>query len=189
MGADKAMLEVEGGTPEWCMKILRHEAGHATPGIQDDVEGPDRRAVDERKPADEEARRLHRRRTPADVGQRGADVLDRLGVETGRAEERPQRAQHLPRGARVAQHDLLELFSSSYGTFSDGTRDNFLQVKFAGDIYDGYDGRVKLQAGPEWYGDAECGGWTSEYDWNPDGSYDFTVSFTGIMLGLSPIFP
>ena len=23
------MLEVEGGTPEWCMSILRHEAGHA----------------------------------------------------------------------------------------------------------------------------------------------------------------
>ncbi|MBP1644230.1 MAG: uncharacterized protein H6Q03_2899, partial [Acidobacteria bacterium] len=23
------MLEVEGGTPAWCMKILRHEAGHA----------------------------------------------------------------------------------------------------------------------------------------------------------------
>src|SRR5207249_5089081 len=23
------MLEVEGGSPEWCMKILRHEAGHA----------------------------------------------------------------------------------------------------------------------------------------------------------------
>ena len=23
------MLEVEGGTPEWCAKILRHEAGHA----------------------------------------------------------------------------------------------------------------------------------------------------------------
>src|SRR6476620_11101579 len=23
------MLEVEGGTPEWCMKIMRHEAGHA----------------------------------------------------------------------------------------------------------------------------------------------------------------
>ena len=23
------MLEVEGGTPEWCMKILRHETGHA----------------------------------------------------------------------------------------------------------------------------------------------------------------
>ena len=22
------MLEVEGGTPEWCMRILRHEAGH-----------------------------------------------------------------------------------------------------------------------------------------------------------------
>ena len=23
------MLEVEGGTPDWCMRILRHEAGHA----------------------------------------------------------------------------------------------------------------------------------------------------------------
>src|SRR3954463_10591805 len=23
------MLDVEGGTPEWCMRILRHEAGHA----------------------------------------------------------------------------------------------------------------------------------------------------------------
>jgi len=23
------MLEIEGGTPDWCMKILRHEAGHA----------------------------------------------------------------------------------------------------------------------------------------------------------------
>jgi len=30
MRLEKAqMLEVEGGTPEWCMKILRHEAGHA----------------------------------------------------------------------------------------------------------------------------------------------------------------
>ncbi|MFQ5839968.1 MAG: putative zinc-binding metallopeptidase, partial [Candidatus Methylomirabilales bacterium] len=25
----KQMLEVEGGTPEWCMRILRHETGHA----------------------------------------------------------------------------------------------------------------------------------------------------------------
>ena len=23
------MLEVEGGTPDWCLQILRHEAGHA----------------------------------------------------------------------------------------------------------------------------------------------------------------
>src|SRR5437660_7581132 len=23
------MLEVEGGTPEWCLKLLRHECGHA----------------------------------------------------------------------------------------------------------------------------------------------------------------
>jgi hypothetical protein len=26
---ERQMLEVEGGTPEWCMQILRHEAGHA----------------------------------------------------------------------------------------------------------------------------------------------------------------
>ncbi|MGE3840943.1 MAG: putative zinc-binding metallopeptidase [Vicinamibacterales bacterium] len=26
---ENLMLEVEGGTPDWCMKILRHEAGHA----------------------------------------------------------------------------------------------------------------------------------------------------------------
>jgi len=26
---EKMMLEAEGSTPEWCMKILRHEAGHA----------------------------------------------------------------------------------------------------------------------------------------------------------------
>jgi hypothetical protein len=25
----RQMLEVEGGTPEWCLRILRHEAGHA----------------------------------------------------------------------------------------------------------------------------------------------------------------
>ena len=48
----------------------------------------------------------------------------------------------------VAQHDLLEMFSDYDGSFSDTRRDNFLQVKFAGDIYEGYDGRVKLQAGP-----------------------------------------
>ena len=26
---EKQTLEVEGGTPEWCLRILRHEAGHA----------------------------------------------------------------------------------------------------------------------------------------------------------------
>lgn len=26
---ERQMLEVEGGTPEWCMRILRHEVGHA----------------------------------------------------------------------------------------------------------------------------------------------------------------
>jgi hypothetical protein len=26
---ENQMLEIEGGTPEWCMRILRHEAGHA----------------------------------------------------------------------------------------------------------------------------------------------------------------
>src|SRR5512146_2276513 len=36
MRLEKAqMLEVEGGTPEWCMKILRHEAGHALDNAYD----------------------------------------------------------------------------------------------------------------------------------------------------------
>ncbi|MBM4391340.1 MAG: hypothetical protein FJ090_09470 [Deltaproteobacteria bacterium] len=77
----------------------------------------------------------------------------------------------------VSQHDLLELFSGADGSFSDSRRDNFVQVKFAGDIYDGYDGRVKLQAGPEFYGDIEVGSWTSEFDWQVDGAYDITVSW------------
>ncbi len=77
----------------------------------------------------------------------------------------------------VSQHDFLELFSGADGSFSDSRRDNFLQVKFAGDIYDGYDGRVKLQAGPEWYGEVEVGSWTSEFNWDPAQSYDFTVAW------------
>ena len=81
--------------------------------------------------------------------------------------------------AGVSQHDLLELFSGDDGSFSDGRRDNFLQVKFAGDIYDGYDGRVKLQVGPEWYGDVEVGAWTGEYDWQAGNAYDFSVSWGG----------
>ena len=86
--------------------------------------------------------------------------------------------------AGVSQHDLLELFSGVDGSFSDHRRDNFLQVKFAGDVYDGYDGRVKLQAGPEWYGDYEIGAWTSEYDWDPNASYDFTVAWGGTTAAL-----
>src|SRR5690349_23547776 len=36
MKLEKAqMLAVEGGTPEWCMQILRHEAGHAIDNAYD----------------------------------------------------------------------------------------------------------------------------------------------------------
>src|SRR5687767_3748551 len=36
MKLEKAqMLAVEGGTPEWCMQILRHEAGHAVDNAYD----------------------------------------------------------------------------------------------------------------------------------------------------------
>jgi hypothetical protein len=84
----------------------------------------------------------------------------------------------------VSQHDLLELFSGDDGSFSDSRRDDFLQVKFAGDIYDGYDGRVKLQAGPEWYGDVEVGAWTSEYDWDASRSYDFTIAWGGTVASM-----
>ena len=39
------MLEVEGGDPEWCMRILRHEAGHAIDNAFDLRRRPHRRAV------------------------------------------------------------------------------------------------------------------------------------------------
>jgi hypothetical protein len=86
--------------------------------------------------------------------------------------------------AGVAQHDLVELFSGENGSFSDGERHDFLQVKFAGDIYDTYDGRVKVQAGPEWYGDVEVGAWTEELDWSPDSAYDLTLSWGGTVASL-----
>ena len=39
------MLEVEGGDPEWCMRILRHEAGHVFDNAFDLRRRPQRRAV------------------------------------------------------------------------------------------------------------------------------------------------
>jgi hypothetical protein len=39
------MLEVEGGTPEWCMRILRHETGHAIDNAYRLRRRRDRRAV------------------------------------------------------------------------------------------------------------------------------------------------
>ena len=39
------MLEVEGGTPEWCMRILRHEAGHALENAYGIRRRRDRQAV------------------------------------------------------------------------------------------------------------------------------------------------
>ncbi len=39
------MLEIEGGDPEWCMRILRHEAGHAFDNAFDLRRRPQRRAV------------------------------------------------------------------------------------------------------------------------------------------------
>ena len=44
------------------------------------------------------------------VGQRGTDVVDRLEIEARQPEQRPQDAQHLPRGARLAErlHHAVE---------------------------------------------------------------------------------
>jgi hypothetical protein len=39
------MLEVEGGTPDWCMRILRHEAGHALENAYRLRQRRDRQAV------------------------------------------------------------------------------------------------------------------------------------------------
>lgn len=70
--------------------------------------------------------------------------------------------------AGVSQSDLAEMFSSFDGSFTDGRTDQFLQVKFAGDIYDGYDGRIKLQIGMEYgvSGTGELAMWSGENDWS-----------------------
>ena len=65
------MLEVEGGTHEWCMKILRHEAGHAI----------------------ENAYRLRRRTTPARALRPHARALSRVL----RAAALQQELRHPPR--------------------------------------------------------------------------------------------
>ncbi len=79
----------------------------------------------------------------------------------------------------LSQSDLLEGFTSHDGSFTDGIVDQFLQVKMAGDIYDGYDGRVKLQLGMEYgvSGTGELGGWTGERDWSASETHEFAVEW------------
>lgn len=81
----------------------------------------------------------------------------------------------------LSQSDLVEAFTSWGGSFSDGLVDQFLQVKMAGDIYEGYGGRVKLQIGMEYgaSGTGELGAWTGERDWNAGDTHEFLVAWGG----------
>src|SRR5688500_2847267 len=42
---ESQLFEVEGGTPSWCMRILRHEAGHAIDNAYDLRQRPDRQRL------------------------------------------------------------------------------------------------------------------------------------------------
>lgn len=70
--------------------------------------------------------------------------------------------------AGVGQSDLAEMFSGFDGSFTDSAADQFLQLKFAGDVYDGYDGRIKLQLGMEYglSGTSELAEWSDMRDWS-----------------------
>ncbi|MCK6527520.1 hypothetical protein L6R50_08125 [Myxococcota bacterium] len=81
----------------------------------------------------------------------------------------------------LSQSDLAEAFTSWGGSFSDGLVDQFLQVKMAGDIYEGYAGRVKLQIGMEYgaSGTGELGAWSGERDWSAGDTHEFVVVWGG----------
>jgi hypothetical protein len=68
--------------------------------------------------------------------------------------------------AGLSQTDVGEMFSAHDGSFSDGRRLSFLQLKMAGDVYDGYAGRIKMHIGGV-HGEMELAEWSDERDWSP----------------------
>jgi hypothetical protein len=76
----------------------------------------------------------------------------------------------------LSQNDLAEMFTGYDGSFSDGETRSFLQLKMAGDVYDGYAGRIKMQIGGE-YGDLELAEWSDERDWSPSATHTITVTW------------
>lgn len=78
--------------------------------------------------------------------------------------------------AGLSQNDVAEMFTAHDGSFSDGLSHSFLQLKMAGDVYDGYAGRIKMHIGGE-YGDMELAEWSDERDWNPDDTHTISVSW------------
>lgn len=76
----------------------------------------------------------------------------------------------------LSQNDVAEMFTAHDGSFSDGLTHSFLQLKMAGDVYDGYAGRIKMQVGGE-YGDMELAQWSDERDWNPADTHTISVTW------------
>ncbi|MFZ5478082.1 MAG: MYXO-CTERM sorting domain-containing protein [Myxococcota bacterium] len=79
----------------------------------------------------------------------------------------------------VSQVNLAEMFTSHDGSFSDSVADQFLVLKIAGDIYGGYDGRIKLQVGMEYglSGTGELSEWTDMNDWHPADEHTLVVEW------------
>lgn len=76
----------------------------------------------------------------------------------------------------LTQTDIAEMFTAHDASFSDGLTHSFLQLKMAGDAYDGYAGRIKMQIGGE-YGDMELAEWSDERDWSAGDSHTVTVTW------------
>ena len=76
----------------------------------------------------------------------------------------------------LSQTDVGEMFTAHDASFSDGLTHSFLQLKMAGDVYDGYAGRIKLQIGGE-YGDMELAEWSGERDWSAGDAHSIAVTW------------
>ncbi len=80
--------------------------------------------------------------------------------------------------AGVGEHDLVELFTGPDGSFSDGATDHFLLLKIAGDVFPGYEGRLKVEIGRE-YEVLEVGSWADALPWAQADSYTLSIRLDG----------
>lgn len=78
----------------------------------------------------------------------------------------------------VGEHDLLELFTGPAGSFTDGATDHFLLLKIAGDVFPGYEGRLKVEMGLE-YDTLEVGTWAEPLPWSAAESHTLAVRLDG----------
>ncbi|MCX4240857.1 hypothetical protein [Paraliomyxa miuraensis] len=81
----------------------------------------------------------------------------------------------------VGEHDLVELFTGPDGSFTDGNVDYFMLLKIAGDVFPGYEGRLKVELGLE-YDALEVGSWAEPLPWAPADSHTLAVRLDGAGL-------